>query len=143
MSSFHELEASTYAKLREKPFTRMQGKQDWKQMKTLQKEMDDTSMTCAMTYNWAKDYGLLAEIQGAEWYLQITTQRGTAQTYVTPVKPPHTHPEIQANSTAHIVQLRTAEKYESKRNWYMGAGFRKAMGAVELAWISGWVCGGA
>ena len=72
MSSVHKLEASTYAKLRAKPFMRIQGKPDWKQMKTLQKEMEDTSMTCAVTYDWAEDYGMLAEIQGAERYLQIT-----------------------------------------------------------------------
>ena len=109
MSSFCELEASTYAKLREKPFTRIQGKPSWKQMKTLQKEMEDASMTCVMAYDWAEDYGLLAEIQGAERYLQVMTQRGIAQMYVPPIKPQHSHPEIQANSTAHIVRLCTAE----------------------------------
>ena len=61
-------------------------------MKTLQKEMEDAAITCTVSYDWAEDFGLLAEIQGAERYLQITTQRGTAQTYVTPVKPPHIHP---------------------------------------------------
>ena len=105
MTSFHGLEASTYAELWAIPFTRIQGKLDWKQMKTLQQEMEDTAMACTVSYDWADDYGLLAEIQGAVRYLQLTTQN-----YVQHVKPPHTHPAILPNTTAHIVRLCTAEK---------------------------------
>ena len=53
----------------------------------------------------------------------MTTQHGTAQAYVQ-----HSHLEIQANSTAHIVQLCTAENDKVMHNWYMVMCFRKAIG---------------
>ena len=123
MSSFHELEASTYAKLQAKPFTKIQGKPDLKHMKKLRREMEDAAMTCTVSYDWAQDYGLLVEIQGASRYLQITTQD-----YVQPVKPPYTPPAILPNRTAHIVRLCTAENDLLQHDWSIVSGFRQAVG---------------
>ena len=75
-----------------------------------------------MSYDWAGDYGLLAEIEGDTQYLPITT----GEIYVIPTKPDDINPEILVNGTTQVrvkvLQERTIVK---KRDWAVVLGFWK------------------
>ena len=83
MSSYHELETSTYNKIQEKPFTRILSKPDWHQEEKLIKEAEEISLNCSVSYAWSQGYGILEEIQGGVKY-----QAATGQVYSEPLQPP-------------------------------------------------------
>ena len=64
MTSYHDLEDSTYTWIRAQPFTRIHGKPTWDQVERLHKEAADVTMDCDVSYTWLLGHGLLAQIMG-------------------------------------------------------------------------------
>ena len=72
MTSYHELETSTYNAIQAKPCTKIPGKLDWHQNKNLVEEVETLALDCTVFYLWLHRYGLLAEIQEDIRYLAAT-----------------------------------------------------------------------
>ena len=53
-------------------------------------------MDCDVSYTWSGEYGLIAETQGEARY-----PTETQQIYVEPIKPPHQHAVVLANTIQH------------------------------------------
>ena len=103
MTSYHDLEDSTYKWIRAQPFTRIHGKPTWDRVERLHEEAADVAMDCDVSYTWLNEHVLLAEILGPVKYLA-----GTTLVYVEPTKPPHQHAGIFANTSQHRTRLLTA-----------------------------------
>ena len=96
MTSYHELETSTYTKTQAKPFTRIQVKPYWYATKKLIEEAKDVALECSVSYAWLRGRGLLAEVQGDVRYLAVTGLQ-----CVEPTQPPNQYPGILPNTTQH------------------------------------------
>ena len=74
------LKEATFNTLRARPFTKIVGrKPTWRQAKNMIKEMMDTALSFAVTYDWAGNFRLLAEIVGAVNY---ATDSPTLEHYI-------------------------------------------------------------
>ncbi len=108
-TSYHDLETSTYDRVRANPLTRIHGKPTWRQAQKLKDECKERVLDCQVTYDWADgQYGLLAMIIGDARYLALT-----GLNYVAPVSPPLTHPNITAHTTRHNTVVLTTENEEA------------------------------
>ena len=86
VTSYHDLETSTFDRVRTKTLTRIHGKPTWHQLEALIQECEEAALDCETSYAWSQDYGLLAEIQEPDRYLATT---GLA--YIAPAEPPIRH----------------------------------------------------
>ena len=66
MTSYHDLEKQTYEEIRAKPFKRIHGLPSWRAKEQLVKDCRGPALACRVSYDWAGNYGLLAEIIGAQ-----------------------------------------------------------------------------
>ena len=73
------LEKSIYETFRSKPFTSIPTKPMWAHKELLAEEAEQIRLEMNVSYTWAGDYGLLANIYGAAKYLS-----NTGYSYVTP-----------------------------------------------------------
>ena len=72
-----------------RPFTRVAGKPTFEQKESFIEEAEDLAMSFSVSYTWAGEHGLLAEIQG--WH-KYSAKMG--KHYVAPVRPPVYDPRI-------------------------------------------------
>ena len=123
VTSYHDLETSTFTRMRDMTLTRIQGKPSWHQLEKMIRECETTALDCTVKYEWSGQYGLLAEIQEPERYFETTGLQ-----YVAPIEPPNRHPEILPATTAHRSALLTADNDLLKHDWAIILGFRRAIG---------------
>ena len=122
VTSYHDLETSTFIRIRAMTLTRIHGKPSWHQLKKMILECKTTALDCTVEYGWSGQFGLLAEIQEPERYLETTGFQ-----YVAPIEPPNRHPEILPATTAHRSALLTAENDLLKHDCAIFKGFRHAL----------------
>ena len=118
VTSYHDLETSTFTRMRAMTLTRIHGKPSWHQLVKMIKECKTTALGCTVEYGWSGQFGLLAEIQELEQYLATTGFQ-----YVAPTQPPNRHEEIVPTTTAHRSALLTAENDLLKHDWAIVKGF--------------------
>jgi hypothetical protein len=124
MAEYKALEKAAYQQVRDSPFTRVQGLPTWLQKQNLVKEMQAAGVDATVSYEWAGDHGLLAEIDGAEKYLA-----DTGELYVAPERPPQNHAGVlTGNPTNTQVRVRTAINDLLKQDYATLLGFRKGVG---------------
>ena len=82
MAEYSSLKDQVRANVFAKPFTRIPGKPTWEDKEKLIQEAEILALDLGVSYDWAGEYGLLAEVQGAAKYLVTTTE-----VYVAPVRP--------------------------------------------------------
>ena len=113
-----------------RPFTRVPGLPTWEQGQKFLEECEELAMAMDVTYSWAGDHGLLAEIYGYQKYFQVTGKR-----YVPPARPPVVHPDILANNlNQNNARRAEAENNQARVNYAVldrfwsgfGENFRKA-----------------
>ncbi len=63
-----QLEETVYEAVRSKPFTKIRGQPSRKARKKLEAEACKVAMNADVSYPWAGDFGLLAELVGAVKY---------------------------------------------------------------------------
>ena len=119
MAEYVALDKEVYDTIRAKPFTKIPSKPTWAQKELMLEEASQIALDCNVSYDWAGDYGLLAEIEGATQYLTTTEE-----IYIIPTKPDNINPEILVNGTTQVrvkvLQERTIVK---KRDWVVVKGF--------------------
>ena len=64
MAEYVKLEKEVYDTIRAKPFTKILSKPTWAQKELMLEESKEIALDCNVSYMWAGDYGLLAEIEG-------------------------------------------------------------------------------
>ena len=89
MVEYNTLEKAAYQQMWDSPFTRVQGLASWLQKHNLVKKMQVADVDANMSYTWAGDHGLLADIDGAAKYLS-----NIGESYISPMKPPQNHADI-------------------------------------------------
>ena len=106
----------------DEPFTRICGKPSWEEKEGLLKESRDISMKFTqVSYDWAGEYGLLAEIEGGTKFTALTQKQYTA-----PVRPPPQDPGIvSGNITDKQARSRKELNDIAKVNYAIVEGFRQ------------------
>jgi len=123
MAEYVKLEKEVYDTIRAKPFTKIPSKPTWAQKELMLEESKEIALDCNVSYTWAGDYGLLAEIEGTAQYLATT-----GNNYVTPTQPADIDPEILINGTTQVrVKVLQERTIVSKRDWAVVKGFRKGV----------------
>ena len=89
MAECATLETSVYDTIRSKPFTSISTKSTWAQKESLVEEVEQIGLDMNVSCTWAKDFGLLAKVQGAAKYLL-----NTGHNYVAPTQPPDMDPDM-------------------------------------------------
>ena len=124
MAEYKTLEKAAYQQVRDSPFTRVHGLPTWLQKQNLIKEMQAAGVDASVSYTWAGDRGLLAEIDGATKYLA-----DTQETYIEPTKPPQNHAGVLVgNPTQTQVRILTAINDLLKQDYATVLGFQKGVG---------------
>ena len=112
MAEYVALEKEVYDTIRAKTFKNIPSKPTWAQKEIMLEEASQIALDCNVSYVWAGDYGLLAEIEGATQYLATA-----GETYVIPTKPDDIDPDVLVNGTAHtIVKVLQARMVVKKRD---------------------------
>ena len=111
MASEAVIEKNVYEQVRASPFTVINGEPSWRDAKVLVQEARESSMGVTVSYDWAGNYGLLAEIEGAAQYLTTS-----GKTYVPQVQPLYADARLSGTETAANVRTFTSENDEKKRN---------------------------
>ena len=83
MVDYETIRKETHDYVVSRPFTVVQGLPTWEQGQKFLEECEELAMAMDVTYDWAGDHGLLAEIYGYQKYFQLTGKR-----YVPPASPP-------------------------------------------------------
>ena len=107
MVDYETIRKETHDYVVSRPFTVVPGLPTWEQGQKFLEECEDLSMAMDVTYDWAGDHGLLAEIYGYQKYFQLTGKR-----YTPPNRPPVVHPDILANN----LNQNNARVAETKNN---------------------------
>ena len=101
------------------PFTRVPGLLTWEQVHKLLEECEELAMAMDVTYDWAGDHGLQADIYGYQKYFTLTGKQ-----YVPPVRPPVVHPDILANNLSqNTARIAEAENHQARVNYAVLDGF--------------------
>ena len=122
-SSYHKIESSTYAAIREKPLTRIHGTPTWLQKENLLSKIEELTINAKVHYDWVGDYGLLAVVIGTARY-----QTDTTLVYILPAQPPNHHASINDRLTSAQREKFNAKNNLLKRDWAVVIGFKKAVG---------------
>ena len=86
--------------------------------------MEAAAIDTHVSYEWAGDWGLLAETTGVDKYLE-----STAQTYIQPERSPQNHAGVFVrNPSATRVRIMTASIDQLKEDYATLLGFRKEVG---------------
>ena len=94
------------------------------QQDKLAKEISDLALECNVTYKWAGDYGLIAEIMGNGAYLLLMGKE-----YTEPKEPPKYPTDLDKNSSKDEQDRAIAELDEEKIAYAMRKGFHRGVGA--------------
>ena len=125
MTSYHDLEKQVYEDIRAEPYTRIPGRPSWRAKEGLAKEARNHALRHRVSYDWAGQYGLLAEIIGAARY---AADNPLLPAYVAPVQPANS-PVMPAAPTAAQIRQLTDDNNLLKRDWAVVCGFRRGVGA--------------
>ena len=117
-------EKATFDAAHECPLTRILGLPTRMQQDKLVKEISNLTLECNVTYEWAGNYGLLAEIMGNGAYLLLTGME-----YTKPTEPPKYPEDLDKDSTKDECKRALAELDEEKIAYAMQKGFHRGMGA--------------
>ena len=120
--SYHDLEATTYEKVRNKKFTRIHGKPTWSSKEALLREAEEVALECDVHYAWAGEFGLLATVIGTVRYL---AEAGL--NYVVPVQPVDAPPPAVAGGTAAVIRAWESTNDLDRRNFAIFKGFKSAI----------------
>ena len=124
MADLAALTNAAYQQVIAKPFTNIPGVSSWSDVIIIVGEMESTALDFDVSYTWAGDYGLLAEIYGGVRYLAET-----GETYVTPAKTDHTDAQLlNATPTAAQVRLYQNENNVKKVDYAVTVGFQREIG---------------
>ena len=125
MANLAALTKAAYEQVTATPFTIIPGVPSWSDVNILVGEMKTASLDFEVSYVWAKEYGLLAEIEGDVQYLATT-----GETYVPQVKPAHTDARLTTGPqpTAALVRVYQNENDVKKEDWATTVGFRRGIG---------------
>ena len=139
MTSYHDLEKQVYEDIRATPFTRIHGRSTWRAKEKLLKEAKGPALKQRVGYDWAGQYGILAEIIGAARY---ALDNPTMPAYVAPAQPANT-PTFLNNASAAVIKAATDANNLEKRDWAVICGFRRGVGknicdALDLEFTPRW-----
>ena len=140
MTSYHDLEEQTYAKICAKSFTRIHGLVDWTSKEILKEEAQDVAMNCLVSYDWAVTFSLIVMIMGATIY---AAEYPNLPAYVEPVHPPSNPTTgIPLNASATAICTATLHNGLLRRDWAVVCGFRHGvkhniMDALDLEFFQG------
>ena len=117
---------NAYEQVTATPFTVIPGVPSWRDVNVLVEEMKRAALEHEVSYPWAKDYSLLAEIEGTAQYL-VTS----GETYVPQVKPAHTDARLtgtRPQPTAALVRVYQNKNDVKKEDWATTVGIRRGIG---------------
>ena len=116
---------NAYRQAKDTTFTRVAGLPSWEEKERFYDEAQELALTYDnVTYDWAGEYGLLAEIIGATRMNTLTNV-----TYVLPVKPPAVDPDVEAGNLTEKKALTAKALHEVKLvNYAIVEGFRQGFG---------------
>ena len=139
MTSYHDLERQVYEDVRAHPFTRIHGRPTWRSKEKLLKEAKGPALKLRVSYDWAGQYGLLADIIGAARY---ALDGPLMPAYAAPVQPANTPTCTNNNPSAAQIKAATDTNNLEKRDWAVVCGYRRAVGknirdALDLEFYSG------
>ena len=124
MVDYETIRKETHDYVVSRPFTSVPGLPTWEQGQKFLKECKELAMAMDVTYDWAGDHGLLAEIYGCQKYFQLTGKR-----CVPPARPPVVHPDILANNlNQNNARIAEAENAQARVNYAVLDGFRSGFG---------------
>ena len=106
------------------PLTQILGRLTRTQRDKLVEEISHLALECNVTYKWAEDYGLLAEIMGNEAYLLLIRKE-----YTKPTEPPKYPEELDEDSTKDEQDRAIVELDKEKITYATKKGFHKGVGA--------------
>ena len=139
MTSYHDLERQVYEDIRAMPFTRIHGRPTWRTKEKLMKEAKRPALNQRVSYDWAGQFGLLAEIIGAARY---ALDNPAMPAFVAPVQPANTPTYPNNNPTGAQIKAATDANNLEKRDWAVLLGFRRGSGenmrdALDMEFYSG------
>ena len=128
MTSYHDLEKSTYEAIVAQRFTPIQDPCTWSDKEQLLQEMCDLAVTYDLHYEWAGEYGALAMVANPARYTA-----DTGLVFVEPEKPPSSHPDA-ATATAAQAKVFNSLNDQERRSFAIVTGFRRGSSEnIQLA----------
>jgi hypothetical protein len=127
-SSAKQAETTAFDAVRATPFTRIHGRPTRANYDLLKSEAGALASEVEdMTYAWSKNatdnYGLLADIIGADEYDDLTN----IDTYVVPNEPPAYDPTITNATLTHERKRKEEEWDEIRQSWFIRKGFLRGV----------------
>jgi hypothetical protein len=124
LSTAKQAKTTALEAVRASPFTRVHSRPTCRNYKTLKEEASALASEVEdITYAWSKnatdDYGLLADILGANEYEELTN----IDSYVIPLKPALYNPTITNATLTHKRKRREGEWELVRTSWYIRKGF--------------------
>ena len=125
MTSYHDLEETTYQTCRANPFTRIHGLPTWRTKERLKEEASKLGVQMKVSYNWSGNRGLLALIiGGARHAVEYPTLPG----YVEPTRPDSMPNYPNANPSGTQERIARNANDILKRDWAVVCGFKRGVG---------------
>ena len=127
-STAKQAETTAHEAVRATPFTRVHGRPTRGDYETLKDEASAlTSEVEDITYAWSRDatneYGLLADILGADKYNELTS----ISTYTVPAKPASYDPAVTDATPTHTRKRREEEWELLRTAWFIRKGFLRGV----------------
>lgn len=126
MTSYHDLEDSTYRAVVGEVVTRIHGTPSWRAKERLKDELTKIAMKHKVSYGWSGGKGLIALIIGAT---RLAADHPTLPAFTFPPRPDMA-PNIPNNATAHQIRHLSDQNNLAKRDYAVVTGFCR--GASEL-----------
>ena len=123
MTSYHDLQDSTFKDVTDVPFTIIPGRPDYEQKERLLQEVVDRAISVQASYSWCGTYGLMATVMGAVKWQRLFP----VLTYTDPTRP-SMGPTLGANPTAALIRTLTDENNRARMDFAKFEGFRRGVG---------------
>ena len=126
MSANETVRKETHDSVVGRPFTRIPGQPTWEQKEKFLEEAGELAMEFTVSYDWAGDYGLLAEIRGP-----IKYHVKTGKVYTPPARPLVVDPQVLAgNLTDKQARIATLNNNQMKLDYAVLEGFWSGFGII-------------
>ena len=123
---YETIRTSTHAAVVARPFTRVAGQPTFEQKEKFLAEAEALAIDFTVSYPWADEHGLLAEVMGAAKYLSKT-----GETYVAPVHPSIADPRILLGGLSQVaIRVAQAVNDTAKIDFAVVEGFRSGFGVI-------------
>ena len=123
---YETIRTSTHAKVVATGFTKINGQPTFEQKENFLAEAEALAINFVVSYIWAGEHGLLAEIFGAAKYLAKT-----GEVYVAPVRPPIADPRILGGGLSQAaIRVAAAVNDTAKIDFAVVEGFRSGFGVI-------------